>query len=152
MIIERHAWPNRHSHNSNKMLPVSQMGLIDAYSTKQLVTKPVLPEAHAQCYKWSQLLHTYYLKNVGQENLTMPSWLICSLPTPSHQFMAKDRGKWGFPGSSSGKNLPANAGRHKRLGLDPWVRKIPWRKTWQSTPVFLPGEYCGQRNLVGYSP
>ena len=50
------------------------------------------------------------------------------------------------------KNLPANAGRHKRLGLDPWVKKMPWRRTWRSTPVFLPEEYCGQRNLVGYSP
>ena len=33
---------------------------------------------------------------------------------------------------------------------DPWVRKIPWRREWQSTPVFLPGECHGQRSLVGY--
>ena len=33
-----------------------------------------------------------------------------------------------------------------------WVRKIPWRKEWQPTPVFLPGEFYGQRSLVGYSP
>ena len=32
-----------------------------------------------------------------------------------------------------------------------WVRKIPWRKEWQPTPVFLPGEFYGQRSLVGYS-
>ena len=32
------------------------------------------------------------------------------------------------------------------------VRKIPWRREWQSTPVFLPGEPHGQRSLVGYSP
>ena len=36
--------------------------------------------------------------------------------------------------------------------LDPWVRKIPWRRAWQATPVFLPGEFHGQRSLVGYSP
>ena len=47
------------------------------------------------------------------------------------------------------KNLPR---RHKRCGLDPWVRKIPWRRAWQSTPVFLPGESHGQRSLVGYNP
>ena len=35
--------------------------------------------------------------------------------------------------------------------FDPWVRKIPWRRTWQSTPVFLPGESHGQRSLAGYS-
>ena len=49
------------------------------------------------------------------------------------------------------KNLPANAGRHRRRGFDSWVRKIPWRRAWQPTPVFLPGESQGQKSLVGYS-
>ena len=35
-------------------------------------------------------------------------------------------------------------------GFDPWVGKIPWRRTWQPTPVFLPGETHGQRSLAGY--
>ena len=47
------------------------------------------------------------------------------------------------------KNPPANAGRCWRLGFDPWVRKIPWRRAWQPIPVFLPGESHGQRSLVG---
>ena len=34
----------------------------------------------------------------------------------------------------------------------PWVRKIPWRREWQPTPVFLPEESYGQKSLVGYSP
>ena len=48
------------------------------------------------------------------------------------------------------KNPPANAGdmRHK---FDPWVGKIPWRRAWQPTPVFLPGESHGQKSQVGYS-
>jgi len=37
------------------------------------------------------------------------------------------------------KNLPTNAG-DLRCGFDPWLGKIPWRKAWKSTPVFLPGE------------
>ena len=41
--------------------------------------------------------------------------------------------------------------RHWRNGFDPCVRKIPWRRKWQSTPVFLPGESHGQRSLLGYS-
>ena len=41
--------------------------------------------------------------------------------------------------------------RHKRLGFNLWVRKIPWRKKRQPTPVFLPGK-SHQRSLVGYSP
>ena len=39
-----------------------------------------------------------------------------------------------------------------RPGFDPWVGKIPWRREWLPTPVFWPGEYRGQRSLVGYSP
>ena len=46
------------------------------------------------------------------------------------------------------KNLPACG----RPGFDPWVGKIPWRRVWQSVPIFLPGESHGQRSLVGYSP
>ena len=42
--------------------------------------------------------------------------------------------------------------KHKIHGLDLWVGKIPWRKAWQPTLVFLPGEFHGQRSLVGYSP
>ena len=38
------------------------------------------------------------------------------------------------------------------IRFDPCVRKIPWRRKWQPTPVFLPEEFCGQRGLVGYSP
>ena len=45
------------------------------------------------------------------------------------------------------KNLPANAGRCKRSTFDPWVGKIPWRRAWQPTPVFLPEESRGQRSL-----
>ena len=39
----------------------------------------------------------------------------------------------------------------QRLRFDPWVRKIPWRRAWQPTPVFLPGESQGQRSLAGCS-
>ena len=38
------------------------------------------------------------------------------------------------------------------MRVDPWVRKIPWRRKWQPSLVFLPGESHGQRSLAGYSP
>ena len=38
----------------------------------------------------------------------------------------------------------------RRSGFDSWVRKIPWRREWQPTPAFLPGEFHGQRSLVGF--
>ena len=50
------------------------------------------------------------------------------------------------------KNLPANAGDVRDWGFDPWVGKMPWRRKWKPTPVFLPGESHGQRSLMGYSP
>ena len=42
--------------------------------------------------------------------------------------------------------------QRRRPGFHPWVGKIPWRRAWQHTPVFLPGEFYGQRSLAGYSP
>ena len=42
--------------------------------------------------------------------------------------------------------------RHKKYMFDPWVGKILWRRVWQPTPVFLPGESHRQRSLGGYSP
>ena len=52
----------------------------------------------------------------------------------------------GFPGSSVVKNLPAI-----QETFNPWVGKIPWRRKWQLTPVFLPEKCHGQRSLAGYS-
>ena len=53
---------------------------------------------------------------------------------------------WGFPGGSAVKNhLPMQETR-----FDPWSGKMPWRRKWQSTPVFLPGKSHGHQNLVGY--
>ena len=58
----------------------------------------------------------------------------------------------GFPAGTSGKELTWKCRRHKRRRFSPWVGKIPWRRRWQPTPVFLPGESHGQRSLVVYSP
>ena len=50
-----------------------------------------------------------------------------------------------------GKESACQCRRCRRQGFDPWVRKIPWRRKWQPSPVFLPGKYLGQRSLAGYS-
>ena len=59
---------------------------------------------------------------------------------------------WSFPGGSVIKNPLANAGRCRRRWFNPWVRKIPWKRKWQPTPVFLLSKSHVQRNLAGYSP
>ena len=55
-----------------------------------------------------------------------------------------------FPGDTMvKKNPPANAGDGDSI---PGLEKIPWRRKWQPTPVFLPEKFHGQRSLAGYSP
>ena len=56
---------------------------------------------------------------------------------------------WQFPGGDNGKE---SACQCRRCEFDSWVGKIPWRRKWQPTPVFLPGGFHGQRSLAGYSP
>ena len=53
------------------------------------------------------------------------------------------------PAAQRVENLPT---MQERPRFDPWLRKIPSIREWIPTPVFLPGESHGQRNLVGYSP
>ena len=55
-------------------------------------------------------------------------------------------------GGTSGKEPSCQSRRCKRRGLDPWVRKIPWRRKWHHTPVFLSGKFHGWRNLADYGP
>ena len=50
-----------------------------------------------------------------------------------------------FPSGASDKEFTCQCGKCKRQSFNPWVRKIPWRRKWQPTPVFLPGESHGQR-------
>ena len=58
----------------------------------------------------------------------------------------------GFPSGSAVKRICLQYRRHRGHGFDPWVRKIPWRRAWQPTLVFLPGEYYRQRKLEDYCP
>ena len=75
--------------------------------------------------------------------------VFCQISTwISHRYIYISPLFWGFPGGSEDKAFACKAG-----DLDlPWVGKIPWRRKWQPTPVFLPGESHGQRSLAGYSP
>ena len=57
-----------------------------------------------------------------------------------------------FLGGANGKEPACKCNRHKRCRFDPWVGKMPWKRAWQPTPVFLPGEPHGQRSLAGHSP
>ena len=59
---------------------------------------------------------------------------------------------WDFSGGANGKEPTCQCRRNNRCGFDPWVGKILWSRKRQPTPVFLPGEFHGQRSLMCYSP
>ena len=89
--------------------------------------------------------------SLGQEDPWRRKWQ----PTPVICCLSEIQIWWGcqvfmgFQGGLSGKELPTNA-EDRRCRLDPWVGKIPWRRAWQLTLVFLPGASYGHRSLVGY--
>ena len=56
-----------------------------------------------------------------------------------------------FPGGSVVKKKKSSC-QYKRHRFDPWVRKIPWKRKWQPTPIFFPEKSHGQRSLMCYSP
>ena len=70
------------------------------------------------------LLHLFFFSHWVQLYIQLPKWL-------------------------SGKESSRQC---RRIGFDPWFGKLLWRRRWQPTPVFWPGESHGQRSLVGYSP
>ena len=90
---------------------------------------------------------------------SLPHWALLGLFSLAGSFLGSyylfrgvclllwERGGWvaGSPGGSDGKESACS-------GFTPWVRKISWRRAWQCTPVFLPGEVHGQRSLLGRSP
>ena len=80
---------------------------------------------------------------LGERNIP-PSSCSPLEPSPAHW--------WGLPGGTRGKEPTRQFRRCTRCKIDPWVRKIPWRRARQPTPVFLPGESHGQRSLAGCSP
>ena len=79
-------------------------------------------------------------------------FLEAILGSPRTEPPAPSTGEKINSGGAMVKNLLAKCRRQIRCGFDPWVRKIPWMRAWQPTPVFLPGESHRQRNLVAYSP
>ena len=80
-------------------------------------------------------------KNTGVSSLSLLQWIFL---IHGEVFILR-----GFPDGSVVKEFTCKG---RRRIFHPWVGKIPWRREWQSTPVFLPGESHGQRSLVGYSP
>ena len=70
----------------------------------------------------------------------------------THLFCIMGCDKYRFTGGASGKEPACQCRRGKRHRFNPWVRELPWRKTWQPTPVLLPGESPWMEELGGLQP
>ena len=98
-----------------------------------------------------ELVKLYFLLPPGEES-------FCPVGLSSSRAVKGDGcgkfkiyGRLGAPWWLSAKESTCQCRRCRRLGFDPWVRKIPWKREWQPIPVFLPEKSHGQRSLVGYS-
>ena len=80
------------------------------------------------------------------------TWHLLSLLCLQHLTLYSIHSSVGLPRWLSGKESACQCRRCRGPGLDPWVRKIPRGRKWQSPPVFLPGKSHGQRSWAGYSP
>ena len=85
-------------------------------------------------------------------NSTGRAWEVCILDKWNQRELEFTDKEYGFLGGASGKKRPCQCKRRKRRGFYPCVGKMLWRRAWPPTPVFLPGEFHAQRNLVGCSP
>ena len=120
------------------------------------------PYASSCPFLWSLLVirhpHHSHREN-GQEQKSKLNSSIMNLHTRVADISPCSKGnrqlyqsKTGLPGWLSGKESACQSRILKRCGFDPWIRKIPWRRKWEPTPVFLPGKSHGQKSQAGYSP
>ena len=119
------------------------------------VSGTVLPALHGfpldlnhSLPRYGLLLQLYRWENSDSEVVSRHSWRASEGWLHSYK---KREYTWcrGLPWWLSGKGSACNAGD---LCLIPGLGRSPWRRAWQPTPVFLPGEFHGQRGLAGYKP
>ena len=125
---------------SIRVFPMSQLFASGGQSVGALASVPVFPMNIQGWFPSGLTGSIFQSKGLSRVFSSTTIW--------KHQFFSAQP-SLGFPGGSEGQESASGV---RRPGLGPCVRKIPWRREWLPTPVFLPGEFHGQRNLVGYSP
>ena len=110
---------------------------------------------HTLPHSWKSCFAT---RHQGKENVPGVQEYLRRWYSGAHQWLDLlliPPWKVSYPGGAGGKELSCQCRRsemHRRCRFEPWVGKIPWRRPWQPTPVFLPGESHGQRSLGVYNP
>ena len=109
-------------------------GKLDPASNAVWEKKSLISGGHLDPLGQKHLCHVLNLYSLTLGELIVTNYLLNT--------------RQGFPWWLSGKEFTCQCRRH---GFDSWVWKIPGRKKYKNTPVFLPGKSHGQRSLVGYS-
>ena len=126
--------------------------LIDTYWVKVLVTQSCLTLCYPMDYSPpGSSVHGDSSRN-NTRVVAMPSSKGTSPPRDETQVSHMAGRFFTFWATTEGKEPSCPCRKCKRRGFDLWFGLIPWRKKWQSAPVFLSGEFHGQRSLVSYSP
>ena len=106
----------------------------------------------------TEWFHFHALEKEMATHSSVPAWKIPGTEEPgglpsmgSHRIGHEWSDLAAAAGGTSGKNPTCQWRRHKTWGVRSRVGKIPWRTGWQPTPVFLSGEFHGQRSLAGSS-
>ena len=123
-------------------VPSPQVAIVKALNIA-LVPSSGNQKYHTHKYAYLYLHRTQYLLECSE-----PSVLLCDYDVRRHILLLVRR-CLGFPYDSAVKEPTRQCRRHM---FNSRVRKIPWRRKWQPTPMFLPGKSCGQRSLAGYNP
>ena len=104
-------------------------------------------------------MHIYVCSsNLLQLFFYTSSWSVNQMPTNKDSKLLSGHIKWQFTSLNGSKGRPRwlsgkeSACQCRRPGFNPWVRKTPWRRKWQSTPALLPGKSHRQTSLAGYTP
>ena len=103
-------------------------------------------------HDWATSLSLFHFHALEKETATHSSVLAWRIPGAGEPGGLTSMGSHRVRHDWSDLAAAAANERDKRDRFNPWVGKIPWKKTWQPTPVFLSGESHGLRSLAGYSP
>ena len=146
---------------SQRPTPIPQARILQRCSSPlpslNLLQSPSQTHFRIIIYEMFQLtsLKIQETSSVAKSCLTLCDPLDCSTPglpvfhyLPEFAQIQEISTKFGFPWWLNDKEFTCQCGRPR---FDTWVGKIPWRRKWQHTPVFLPGKSHGQRSLAGYS-
>ena len=96
------------------------------------------------------LYSKYFAQDLSAKWVNFWKTPICTFPLKKYFILENSWFIKGLPRWLSGKESTCQCRRYRRCGFDPKVRKIPWRRKWWPTPVFLHGESIWQMSLAGY--